>query len=527
MDAFMNCQYRPLVRTIALVLSCFGACAACGVTQAPPEPAQLTAGPSYTSSNGNAGPRFPNVDLAFELRGPTNSIIPRPEDLSLHSLGQQIATANAIRRFDQTGYGVTAILAIDARVFVKAESPDDIHAAIAKFVSQARPQDKLAVLTFADGSRIDSPFGASPASTAHAVQMGEARGEVTRLYDDILDALNLFTNSQPKRRQLLVLSDGHDEGSHHTIIEAILKAESLGVVIDSIGLTEDHGEPLASLRQLSFETGGTYLRAQSARELQALIGQNIESRRATPVATFVLDHVAADGKLLSTQLRWKHEGLSTTAFIQTPKGKAASGFPPNLSSLWLWGLGGCFVAGVLLLALSWGGTQTLAVPSLPTPQPLPDPTSVRGPVALPDSFRAAAVQVPAAVETSRAVSHAGIEPGSRDNTESAALFKAPAGGPFARLLIQNGSLAGQRIPITTTEFSIGGVQGNNLLIPGDTTISGQHLRLHWNNSMLHVEDNNSTNGTYLNRQRLTRGRHLLRPGDMIGLGQTLVLIERA
>ena len=113
----------------------------------------------------------------------------------------------------------------------------------------------------------------------------------------------------------------------------------------------------------------------------------------------------------------------------------------------------------------------------------------------------------------------------RGKTEFAVYFNASASGPFARLLVKNGGLAGQTIPVTATNFTIGAVRGNNLLLPGDTTISGQHARLHWENSMLHIEDNNSTNGTYLNRLRLSPGRHLLKPGDEIGMGQTIIVVE--
>jgi pSer/pThr/pTyr-binding forkhead associated (FHA) protein len=40
-----------------------------------------------------------------------------------------------------------------------------------------------------------------------------------------------------------------------------------------------------------------------------------------------------------------------------------------------------------------------------------------------------------------------------------------------------------------------------------------------------VEDLNSTNGTFLNSAKLTPGRHLLRPGDELRLGQTVLVLE--
>lgn len=550
-----QCRWKPRVSAIIAALAGLISLLTFGSAQTPPASTQLTAGPSYSGEN-KSEPQFPNVDLVFDLKSrDRNPVAPRPSDLKLYSQGQEIGTATSIRTFEQTGYGVTAILALDASGSMKGEPLNDIHASIAKFVNQARPQDKVAVLTFADQTQVDVPFGASQTALANELQTVKARGKFTRLYDGIIDALALFTGNQPKRRQLLVISDGHDEGSNHTITEAILRAKSLGVVIDSIGLTKDRGQYLAFLQQISLETGGTYVRAQSAQQLEALIGQGIHATRVTPVATFKLENVVADGKLLSTQLRCQPGNLSATAFIQMPKGAIAPKLIPYFSNLWIWGLGGCFIAGVLLLALSWRGSRPQPAPVSAAAASYPVPSSRTGMPPAPfsptsptidervsaESSQASSIRTPTLVEGSFTAYETPStskfqrppQPTQMENetlrgkTEFAVYFDAPASGPFARLIVKNGSLAGQAIPVTATDFTLGAVQGNNLLLPGDTTISGQHARLHWENSMLHIEDNNSTNGTYLNRLRLSPGRHLLKPGDEIGMGQTIIVVEHA
>ena len=553
----MNRQHHWMsrVRNVIAAFICLGLYTTPDLSQSPPTAVRLTAGPSYTGIESKPEPQFPNVDLAFELRGHDGSpIAPRPSELKLYSQGQEIGTATSIRTFEQTGYGVTAILALDASGSMKGEPLNTIHASIAKFVNQARPQDKVAVLTFADQTQVDVPFGASQATLANELQTVKARGRFTRLYDGLINSLALFTNSQPRRRQLLVISDGHDEGSNHTITEAILRAKSLGVVIDSIGLTKDRGQYLAFLQQISLETGGAYVRAQSAQQLEALIGQGIQATRVTPVAAFKLENVTADGKLLSTQLRWQPGNLSATAFIQTPKGTLAPKLIPYFSNLWVWGLGGCFVVGVVLLALSWRGSRPQPIPtstaaaSYPAPalrtamppQSAPFSPTIDQRVSAASSHSPAVrahtlVEGPLTKNESPQTSKFQLLPQPtqmenetlRGNTEFAAYFNAPAIGPFARLIVKNGSLAGQAIPITAADFALGAVQGNNLLLPGDTTISGQHARFHWENSMLYIEDNHSTNGTYLNRLRLSPGRHLLKPGDEIGIGQTIIVVEHA
>jgi hypothetical protein len=114
----------------------------------------------------------------------------------------------------------------------------------------------------------------------------------------------------------------------------------------------------------------------------------------------------------------------------------------------------------------------------------------------------------------------------RSRTKLAAFFEAPDAGPYALILPQGGELAGEAIPVTRTKFSLGATGGNDLNIPGDPTISGQHARLFWEGSILKIEDLQSTNGTYVNSLRLTPGRHLLRPGDEVRLGQTVLVVDR-
>lgn len=522
------------------------------VAQAIAGVAQLTAGPTYTSTDGKASPRFPNIDLVFELKGPDGaSIVPRLGDLRLFSQGQEIGTATSIRRFEQTGYGITSILALDASRSMKGAPPKAVHASIGKFVGQARSQDRVAVLTFADSTQIDVPFGSSQAALAKELQTVQARGKLTRLYDGLFDAMALYTIAQPRRRQLLVVSDGQDDGSVHSAIEVILKAKSIGVVVDSIGLTgKDGGDHLESLAQLSHETGGTFVRAQSAQDLEGLIGQGIEAMRATPVGAFRLTHMEGDDKVHAIELRWQagrqNGQLAAPAFLRTPKLSLLHDLVPDrISDLWAWGLGGCFVAGVILLIISWRGARPKASsgsmqgqqyqPASVTPIAQAVPASAAPPAAS-APYRHAVVRTPTLPEHAlrprayEAVAGSKLEQGKikQGKIEVAAFFSAPASGPFARLRISSTNrIAGQSIPVTATSFTIGAAASNNLVLPGDLTISSEHVLLLWENSILKIEDLNSTNGTYVNAKKIAQGRHLLKSGDEIRIGRTVMVVGRA
>ncbi len=526
--------------------------------QASPGGPHLTAGPTYTNGDGNGAPKFPAVDVVYTLAGADGApIAAKADELKLFAEGKEIGAANAIRTFDKTGFGITAILALDASGSMRGAPINAIHASITRFVNQARPFDKVEVITFADQTQIDVPFGGSQEAIRKELETVQARGKFTRLYDGLLDALAQFNDSQPKRRQLVVISDGHDEGSKKAIADVVYRAKQLGVVIDCIGLTKDHGEYLNSLQTLAFETGGTYRRAMSAQELDAFIGQGIDATRSTPVASFTTTDLAADNTRHATELRWVPGKASATAFIQTPQGGTLETLKQKVrdgkfGNLWLWVLGACFVAGLILLVISWVGVKSKRKPMPVSAFPMTTPQGPMQPDAAipPAAFSAGSgpsgrtptlpetnskkgpyqTMMPPVVTTIEPPAHllAGDQAAVRERsrTKLAAFFEAPDAGPYALILPQGGELAGEAIPVTRTKFSLGATGGNDLNIPGDPTISGQHARLFWEGSILKIEDLQSTNGTYVNSLRLTPGRHLLRPGDEVRLGQTVLVVDR-
>ena len=76
---------------------------------------------------------------------------------------------------------------------------------------------------------------------------------------------------------------------------------------------------------------------------------------------------------------------------------------------------------------------------------------------------------------------------------------------------------GQVLPLQP-ETSMGAKKGSTILLR-DQFISGQHARVRWDGVSWWVEDLNSTNGTYINRRRITPGAaEPLPTGSVLELG---------
>lgn len=92
----------------------------------------------------------------------------------------------------------------------------------------------------------------------------------------------------------------------------------------------------------------------------------------------------------------------------------------------------------------------------------------------------------------------------------------------ALVIVEPATAAGQRHPVTGT-LSIGRAAGCEITLD-DTFISQLHARVTIGQSGVVVEDLGSTNGTYLNRKRVT-APVVVQPGDVIQVGSTVLELQ--
>lgn len=92
------------------------------------------------------------------------------------------------------------------------------------------------------------------------------------------------------------------------------------------------------------------------------------------------------------------------------------------------------------------------------------------------------------------------------------------------LVVTHGSLQGTVLPLGTAQVTIGRAPDCTLVVDDDYA-SGHHARLFQNEGQWIVEDTGSTNGTWIDRTRVT-GPTLLELGSPLRIGRTIFELRK-
>jgi type III secretion system (T3SS) inner membrane Yop/YscD-like protein len=90
-----------------------------------------------------------------------------------------------------------------------------------------------------------------------------------------------------------------------------------------------------------------------------------------------------------------------------------------------------------------------------------------------------------------------------------------------RLIIKQGPVPGKVFEIAKQVITLGRDVKSDFVV-NDAEVSRSHTRLTVQSDGCLAEDLGSTNGTYINGQRIT-GAKMIRPGDVLGLGETVLI----
>ncbi|NJL26544.1 MAG: VWA domain-containing protein [Thermoanaerobaculia bacterium] len=506
--------------------------------------AELPLGPAYPD-------QLPRLEVVLEPRSADRLTDLRPEQLQLVEDGIATVVADGIQPFRETGRGLAMVVAIDASGTMAGAPLQTIKSALDDLVAQVRPQDRLAIITFADDVGIAVGFSNDAGALRAAIRGLESRGHTTELHMALFKALGMLEIAGlPPRRRLVVISDGKDEGTAYRLEDVIERASKLHIPVDSIGLTRIDPRHLRQLERLSDLTNGSFARVTDTAEIETRVTQWSEALLSSPVALFRAQNLTRDAKAHRIGVRWNRQGqiLRGEVDVAAPGPSSLPGSAedpsepgPNGQSQDAGSRGDTFFRGPALLFIGLAllallllivllrnrakasgvgqkagrlqptvGSSTATVVETPAVQPAPE--------------RAQSVDVRARSAAEPPAARSVL--GSR-RTQHRIPFPAPSEDRPAALLRPVGeALGGQSFAIANDTFWIGTDSANQLALE-DGFASGNHACIRFHEGSLLLYDNASTNGTFLNDERLADLPRPLALGDVIRCGHTRLTVLAA
>lgn len=166
----------------------------------------------------------------------------------------------AIQLFKHEDMPVSVGLVVDNSSSMATKRADVTAAALA-FARSSNPLDEMFVVNFNErvsfGLPVAEPFTSSAPALVKALNGVPAYG-MTALYDAVDSGLARLKKANREKKVLIVVSDGGDNASRHTLSQVLNDAERSDVIIYTIGMFDetDGDQNPGVLKKLARATGG-------------------------------------------------------------------------------------------------------------------------------------------------------------------------------------------------------------------------------------------------------------------------------
>jgi hypothetical protein len=295
------------------------------------------------------------------------------------------------------------------------------------------------------------------------------------------------------RRLIVVISDGLNSQMDRKTFKALGDtAAKAHVPIHTIAFspTDERG-PLLNLGEVSKRSNGTFRWAKTAEDLRAQIETLSDELNKQYVLTYKIDVRSLEGRTFELQC----EDLTSNALTYDSSG-GSFGYAPATRPLlpwWLWALAALVVGG--------GATAVVLARRAPRPKKAMKFSPYK-------NATAAVSHQPSAVSSAQAARPAAP-------IQQPPVVRAPTRGV---LIVVSGALAGRRVDVGAQPITVG--KGpSTLQIEDDPAVSTRHAELALRGGAFVVTDLGSTNGTFVNSQRIAQPTRL-GDGDLLRFGNT-------
>ena len=179
--------------------------------------------------------------------------------------GRAVAGLRAVN----LGAAKSIVLALDRSQSMRGRPLVNAVSAAQLFVGRAGPNDRVGIVTFGRSAVSLTRTFAQPAEAGDLLAgMSVDAKAGTALYDAVVLGANQLRSDTRAGRAIVVVTDGADVSSSHTLADAVTAAQRAHAAVYTIGIAGPDFDG-ATLRRLALDTGGSYRLASSTASLAA------------------------------------------------------------------------------------------------------------------------------------------------------------------------------------------------------------------------------------------------------------------
>jgi len=235
--------------------------------------------------------------------------------------------------FKQEDVPVSFGLVVDNSGSMRAKRPQ-VNAAALTFVKTSNPQDEGFVVNFNDDYYLDTEhdFTSDLTELKTALERIDARGS-TALYDAVIGSLDHLKKGTRDKKVILVVTDGEDNASRHSLENAVEQAQRNDAVIYAVGvfsdddLKHDHRamkKARTALSQLATATGGLAFFPEDVNDTEAICNQIARDIRNQYTLAYYPTNSTHDGSFRNLQVEIIPPRGSGKLSVRTRSGYYAS-----------------------------------------------------------------------------------------------------------------------------------------------------------------------------------------------------------
>ncbi len=310
---------RLAVFLMTVSLAAFGVLFAAG---AGAQQQQAPISPNVAPPPPNSQPQQPTPD-AFKIRSQVSLVVLHVSVLNDRSvfvpglaqenfkvLEDKVEQKLAV--FKQEDVPVSFGLVVDNSGSMRDKRPQ-VNAAALTFVKTSNPQDEGFVVNFNDDYYLDTEhdFTSDLPEMRTALERIDARGS-TALYDAVIGSLDHLKKGTRDKKVLLVVTDGEDNASRHSLENVMEQAQRANAVIYAVGVFSDDDikhnhrtmkKARGALADLANATGGLAFFPETADDTEAICTQIAHDIRNQYTMAYYPTNTAHDGSFRTVSVQ--------------------------------------------------------------------------------------------------------------------------------------------------------------------------------------------------------------------------------